>query len=224
MRPREAPLLGRAELAAYGELPVPRPHTGAELATVTGLVATVRGAAAGGAPDAAAGTAAGTVAVGHGRDAASLAAAEAFASAWEARGGTVGSVVSWPETAASWLRPARRLTAGEPDAWVVAAALPGFAQLARRLRRDTGWDPSRTVAFASLHDSRLPALTGSDVLHGLRGATSGGGSWEIRGGWLVGRTPRARSVVSPRPAAGAPAGVTARRGGSGRPHRPRPGA
>ncbi|MFG3255617.1 ABC transporter substrate-binding protein [Streptomyces sp. NPDC048172] len=169
MRESGSPLLGAGELSAYGRLPGPRPHTGAELAAVTRLLA----------PDVR------TVAVGHGRDGASRAAAEAFAAVWRARGGTVAAVVNWPETAASWLRAARRLTEGEPDGWVMAAALPGFAQLARRLRHSTGWDPSRTVAFASLHDSRLPALAGPDAVHGLRGATSGGGTWEIRGGWLV---------------------------------------
>ncbi|WP_327293799.1 hypothetical protein [Streptomyces sp. NBC_01197] len=37
-------------------------------------------------------------------------------------------------------------------------------------------------AFASLNDSRLPALTGPDTLHGLRGATAGGGTRDIRHG------------------------------------------
>ncbi|GAA2077057.1 hypothetical protein GCM10009801_32900 [Streptomyces albiaxialis] len=167
-----SPLIGPGELSAYGPLPAPRPHTGAELAAVERLLAPP-------------GAEAGSVAVGHGRDDASRAAAGAFADAWRARGGTVAAVVNWPETAASWLRAARRLTEAEPDAWVVAAALPGFAQLARRLRHSTGWDPSRTVAFASLHDSRLPALAGRDAVHGLRGATPEGGTWEIRGTWLV---------------------------------------
>ncbi|WP_406324622.1 hypothetical protein [Streptomyces sp. NBC_01637] len=58
-------------------------------------------------------------------------------------------MVDWPESAASWLRPATRLTSETPDAWVVAAAPLGFAQLARRLRRSTDWAPDRTVAFAS---------------------------------------------------------------------------
>ena len=47
------------------------------------------------------------VAVGHGRDPDSVAAARAFLAAWE---GQIAVVVDWPPSAASWLRQARRLT------------------------------------------------------------------------------------------------------------------
>ncbi|MER7013807.1 ABC transporter substrate-binding protein [Saccharopolyspora sp. NPDC000359] len=162
-----SPLIDAGESAWVGELPDPAPHTAAELSAVVGLLAR---------HDA--------VTVGHSRDDASRTAAEAFAAAWRAAGGTVLATVDWPEVAASWLRPAKRMTADLPDAWVVAAAPLGFAQLARRLRHSTGWEPSRTIAFAGLQDSRLPALTGGRVLDGLRGATAGGGTWEVRGRWV----------------------------------------
>ncbi|RSS49908.1 hypothetical protein, partial [Streptomyces sp. WAC06614] len=172
-----SPLVGAGELGAYGELPVPGPHTAAELDTVLGLLAGPRSRIA-------------AVSVGHGRDRASRAAAEAFGAAWRARGGVVLAVVDWPESAASWLRPARRLTAQVPDAWVVAGAVAGWAQMGRRLRHSTDWDPYRTVAFASLYDPRLPALAGPGVLHGLRGATADGDTWEVSGGWV--RSPATR--------------------------------
>lgn len=130
-----------------------------------------------------------TVSIGHARCAPCRAAAQAFGAAWTARDGVVLTVVDWPETAASWLRPAVRLTEGAPDAWVIAAAPLGFAQLARRLRRSTDWDPARTYAFAGLGDSRLPALTGPETLHGLRGAARDGGTWEMRRGWVTTRPP-----------------------------------
>ncbi|MEU8827634.1 hypothetical protein [Streptomyces sp. NPDC048636] len=167
-----SPLLGEAEERAYGALPGPVPHTAAELAAVIRLVTAL-------APRT------GTVAVGHGRDTASRAAAAAFATAWQERGGQLVAVVDWPETAASWLRPARRLTAPAPDAWVVAAAPLGWIRMSRRLRHSTDWDPGRTVAFASLRDSRLPAVAGPGTLHGLRGATADGGSWDIRHRWVT---------------------------------------
>ncbi|MFI8007632.1 hypothetical protein [Streptomyces sp. NPDC086010] len=151
----------------------PGPHTEAELAALIGMLQS--------GPE----SRFESVAVGRSRDAASRAAADAFTDAWRARGGTVLAVVDWPETAASWLRPATRLTAGPPDAWVVAAALPGFARLAVRLRGSTAWDPSRTFAFASLQDSRLPVLAGPDTVHGLRGATAAGGTWDIRHRWVT---------------------------------------
>ncbi|MCX5386552.1 hypothetical protein [Streptomyces sp. NBC_00083] len=170
-----SPLIGRAEAAGFGGLPAPAPHTTAELDSLIALLTSPRPRT----------DRIETVAVGHGRCAASRAAARAFAAAWTARGGTVLTVVDWPETAASWLRPALRLTEGAPDAWVIAAAPLGFAQLARRMRRSTAWDPARTYAFAGLDDSRLPALAGPDTLHGLRGATADGGTWEMRGGWVT---------------------------------------
>ncbi|MFD8813193.1 hypothetical protein ACFV23_17300 [Streptomyces sp. NPDC059627] len=99
-----SPLIGAADLAAYaGGLPAPQPHTEAELAALIGLLTVPKARIE-------------TVAIGHGRDEASRAAARAFVRAWTARGGQVLTVVDWPETAASWLRPARRLTAETPDA------------------------------------------------------------------------------------------------------------
>ncbi|WP_329247711.1 hypothetical protein OG417_54010 [Actinoallomurus sp. NBC_01490] len=160
------------ETTAYGESPPPSSHTDAELTALIGLL-TGPGARIG------------TVVVGHGRDDASRAAAGAFAVAWQGLGKEIVATVDWPEEAASWLRPARRLTASAPDAWVVAAATLGFAQLSRRLRYSTDWDPRRTFAFASLHDARLPALAGPETVRGLRGATADGGSWEVRGRWVT---------------------------------------
>ncbi|MFH9294104.1 ABC transporter substrate-binding protein [Streptomyces sp. NPDC017520] len=166
-RQRRSPLIGAVDLTTFGDPPVPAPHTGAELTALVRLLTEPAERI-------------GTITVGHSRDEPSRAAADAFTAAWEARGGTVLAVVDWPESAASWLRPATRLTAAQPDAWVMAAAPLGFAQLARRLRHSTGWDPARSYAFAALGDPRLPALAGDRTLHGLRGATADGGTWEVR--------------------------------------------
>ena len=56
-----------------------------------------------------------SVAIGRGRSAAAAAAVTAFARRWEASGGTVLTVVTWPEEAASWLRQATRFAAADPD-------------------------------------------------------------------------------------------------------------
>lgn len=176
-----SPLISAADLAAYGDPPGPAPHTDAELAALIGLLAGPKPRIE-------------TVAIGHSRDESSRAAGEAFTTAWKSRGGTVLTVVDWPESAASWLRPATRLTAELPDAWVMAATPLGFAQLARRLRHSTDWEPARTYAFASLGDSRLPALAGARTLHGLRGASAEGGTWEVRRDWVT-RYPPARTTA-----------------------------
>ncbi|MEV4257143.1 Ada metal-binding domain-containing protein [Spirillospora sp. NPDC049652] len=160
-----SPLLRTAQ-SPGARLASPAAHTDAELAALAGLLTRP-------------GARIEILAVGHGRDEASREAARAVTEAWTARGGQVAAVVSWPEEAASWLRPATRLTTPRPDAWVMAASPLGFAQLARRLRHSTDWDPARTFAFASLQDVRLPELAGPGVLDGLRGATADGGTWEV---------------------------------------------
>ncbi|MFJ7150485.1 hypothetical protein ACIQVT_20125 [Streptomyces sp. NPDC100445] len=167
-----SPRLDPAALADYGPWPAPRPHTGPELAR---LLALVEGCGLHG----------GGVALGHGRDTASRAAAAAFADAWRERGGQLAVVVDWPEDAASWLRQARRLTRVEPDAWVVAAAPLGWIQLSRRLRHSTDWDPGRTFGFAAAGDTRLVTAAGPGVLDGMRGATPDGRVWTVRRGWVV---------------------------------------
>ncbi|MFD8813194.1 hypothetical protein ACFV23_17305 [Streptomyces sp. NPDC059627] len=68
---------------------------------------------------------------------------------------------------------------------MIAAAVLGFAQLARRLRRSTDFAPARTVAFSSPHTPLLTALAGPDTLSGLRGASADGGVWEVRGAWVT---------------------------------------
>ena len=89
-----------------------------------------------------------------------------IASAW---GGLVLATVTWPETAASWLRQARRFATPEPDVWVVSATPAGWAGMARRLRMSTSWSPHRTVLAGALADFRIP---------GVRGARADGSTWE----------------------------------------------
>ncbi|MFC9625592.1 hypothetical protein ACFTXM_38415 [Streptomyces sp. NPDC056930] len=152
--------------------PAPNAHTEEELAALIGLLTVPRPRIR-------------SVAVGHGRDAESRVAAQAFIGAWQALHRDVLAVVDWPEDAASWLRPARRLTAQGPDAWVLAGAPLGVAQLARRLRQSTDWDPARTFGLASLGTPRLVELAGADTVHGLRGAFADGGTWAMHRCWTT---------------------------------------
>ncbi|MCF2527702.1 hypothetical protein [Yinghuangia soli] len=170
---RVSPLLTPGETAAFGPPDPPTAHTEAELAALVALLASPQVGAA-------------DIAVGHSRDAVSAAAAHALVEAWQAGAGRmVSAVVDWPEEAASWLRPARRFAAPGPDAWVVAAAGRGWAQLSRRLRRDTGWEPGRTFGFAAAADPRTVALAGAGTLDGMRGADADGTLWRVEGGWVV---------------------------------------
>jgi hypothetical protein len=94
-------------------------------------------------------------------------------------GGLVLGTVTWPETAASWLRRANRFASPEPDAWIVSATLAGWAGMGRRLACSTSWSPRRRVASAARADPELIAARGLDTFDGLRGAHADGRAWAI---------------------------------------------
>jgi hypothetical protein len=128
--------------------------------------------------------------VGHGRDRDSILRARAFLHGWAEHGGHIGAVVSWPPSAASWLRPAARLARGA-DTWVIADQPGGWAGIGPRLAATGRWRADRTVAFSGLADPTLPSLAGVPATDGLRGATHDGRIWQLRGTWLrISRTPR----------------------------------
>ncbi|WP_052441718.1 hypothetical protein [Streptacidiphilus anmyonensis] len=175
-----SPLIAPRELGGDAQRRPPARHTAAELTALLGLLNAQHPPVR-------------TVAVGHSRDDASRETARAFVEEWSrVAGRSVLAVVDWPEQAASWLRAARRLTAETPDAWVVAAAPLGWAQLARRLTHSTGWDARRTFGFASLAVPDAVSLSGSRNLDGLRVVDAGGGAWAVRDGLLI---PACRGVV-----------------------------
>ena len=124
------------------------------------------------------------IAIGRGRSHAAIRAADRFARRWEATGGTVVCVVTWPESAASWLRQATRFAAAGPDLWVMAGPATGWAQMTRRLLWSTSWQPGRTIACAALGTEHAIALVGAHNLPGLAGATAAGGTWQVSHGKL----------------------------------------
>jgi Periplasmic binding protein len=163
-----------------------------------------------------------TVAIGHGRHPASVAAARALAAGWTQTGGTVLDVIGYPADAASWLRPARRLAGGQPGAWVIADTPAGCAQLAGRLAGQPGWTAARTFGFASVATADLIALAGPGLLDGMTGATAAGDAWRIEDGRLIRhRLGAARSEASP-PCPSGPSGPAAP-SRAAQPRRARPG-
>jgi len=124
------------------------------------------------------------IAIGHGRHCTSIAEAAAINAAWTGIGGAVEQTVSWPVDAASWLRPARRLVAGAPDAWVIADNPAGWAQLATRLAEHPVWSPKRAFGCAALGNPVLLDLVG-DALTDMTGAAADGGYWRIVGRSLI---------------------------------------
>jgi hypothetical protein len=164
-RPSRSPRIPDHTLARYpSAVTPPGQHTSAEIAR---LLTMLRHAGAD------------TIAIGHGRAPASIAAAQALQASWTTAGGTVLIIVDWPAAAASWLRPARRLTAGNPDAWIIADTVAGCAQVVRRLAEQPNWAPTRTVGFAGLASPDLVALTAPTSLAGMTGATATGQTWRV---------------------------------------------
>lgn len=130
------------------------------------------------------------ITIGCGRSAAAASAVAAFARRWEDEGRIVFDVVTWPKEAASWLHQARRFAAADPDLWVMAGPPGGWAQMTRRLLWSTPWEPSRTIAFASVGSEHAIGLVGADYLTGLAGATADGRSWTVLDGQLQIAAPR----------------------------------
>jgi len=124
------------------------------------------------------------VAIGRGRSRAATRAAAGFARRLVAAGGSVVCAVTWPESAASWLRQATRFAAADPDLWVMAGPATGWAQMTRRLLWSTTWRPERTIAFAAIGTRHVTGLVGGHNLPGLSGATADGGTWQISHGIL----------------------------------------
>ena len=122
------------------------------------------------------------IAIGRGRSPVAARAAAGFARRFQAAGGSISCAVTWPESAASWLRPATRFAAADPDLWVMAGPAIGWAQMTRRLLWSTTWRPERTIAFAAIGTRRVTGLVGAHNLPGLSGATADGGTWEISHG------------------------------------------
>lgn len=126
-----------------------------------------------------------TVTIGHGRCLASRDTAQALADAWSNTGRTVLALVDCPERAASWLKPARQLVQTHPDVWVIVDNLAGYAQVAERLKDREDWTPSRTFRTASLDSPDAAALTGFNVLTGMRGVSRDGTTWRVGHGLLL---------------------------------------
>ncbi|MFF4415783.1 hypothetical protein ACFYY8_24915 [Streptosporangium sp. NPDC001559] len=125
------------------------------------------------------------VAIGGGRTPEAVAFADAFASLWEETGGEVVETVAWPETAASWLRHARRFAETDVDLWIMTGPPAGWARMVRRLLRSTRWRPERTLVTSDIGDRAVLELAGADDLDGLAGADALGASWFVEAGKIV---------------------------------------
>ncbi|MCP2342222.1 ABC transporter substrate-binding protein [Actinomadura rupiterrae] len=120
-----------------------------------------------------------TLAIGSGRTPPARDAARTVAAAWEHAGGDIALEITWPETAASWLRQATRFAAAQADLWIMLGPPLGWAQMTRRLLWSTPWDPARAVLAAAVSDTRALDLVGRHNLPGISGVTRDGHPWHL---------------------------------------------
>jgi ABC-type branched-subunit amino acid transport system substrate-binding protein len=115
--------------------------------------------------------------IGTRNDAAGVAGDAILKSAWEARGGKVGAIVTWNPDTPTFDTEAQQLVAGNPAAWVINELPDNYAKLAPALVRTGKWSPARTFVSDGLYTPDLPAKAGRQATEGLRGVnpSSGGG-------------------------------------------------
>lgn len=117
-----------------------------------------------------------TVNIGVRNDPFGLGFHDAFISAWESSGGTIGADVKWDPNGASFDAEAQELVAGDPDAFVVIDFPETFAKVGPALVRTGKWSPSATYTNQGLESTDLADIVGEEASEGLTGlgqATTG---------------------------------------------------
>lgn len=119
------------------------------------------------------------IAIGSGRAPAALDAARALAESWERAGGDIALELTWPETAASWLRQASHFAAADADLWIMLGPPLGWAQMTRRLLWSTPWKPAHALLAGALCEPGTLDLVGLHNIPGIAGVTRDGQSWHL---------------------------------------------
>jgi len=127
-----------------------------------------------------------SLSIGHSRDDASNAIAEALAESWQltltwvrVEGGFLIRQVDWPETAASWLAQATELNKDRPDAIVIISSASSGIAVLKRLADQKNWSASRT--FCLFNDTEDPQKYMADLIfyEGLKCITKDGKRWIV---------------------------------------------
>ena len=93
--------------------------------------------------------------------------ADLFTKAWTGLGGSIGERVDYKPGAAT-SGDAEQITAGNPDAILIADRTDSFPQLGALLAKTKGWDPTRAWGPDGLAASALLDDPGPDVVVGMR--------------------------------------------------------
>jgi len=114
-----------------------------------------------------------TVNIGARNDAYGTNLADAFSSAWEDKGGTVGEEVIYDPEQPSYDSEAGQLVSGDPDAFVIIDFPETYNKVGPALVRTGEWDPARTWTVDGLNSSELPKSAGEEATEGMRGTVPG---------------------------------------------------
>jgi ABC-type branched-subunit amino acid transport system substrate-binding protein len=114
-----------------------------------------------------------TVNIGARNDAYGTNLADAFSSAWEEKGGTVGEEVIYDPEQPSYDSEAGQIASGDPDAFVLIDFPETYNKVGPALVRTGEWDPARTWTVDGLASSELPESAGEEATEGMRGTVPG---------------------------------------------------
>jgi len=114
-----------------------------------------------------------TVNIGARNDAYGTNLADAFSSAWEDKGGTVGEEVIYDPEQPSYDSEAAQIASGDPDAFVIIDFPETYNKVGPALVRTGDWDPTRAWTVDGLNSSELPESAGEEATEGMRGTVPG---------------------------------------------------
>jgi ABC-type branched-subunit amino acid transport system substrate-binding protein len=96
-----------------------------------------------------------------------------FEKAWKEKGGRIAARVIYDPAQRRFGADARRISAGNPDAFVIVDFPESFYKLAPALLRTGEWDPSRTYVTDGLAADVIPSDVGRRATEGMRGTIPG---------------------------------------------------
>lgn len=114
-----------------------------------------------------------TVNLGIRNDAGNVSLADAFVTAWEERGGTIGARADYDPEQPTYNAEAQQIVSGDPDAFLISDFPENYGRVSNALERTGEWDPSITFVPDALASDSLPEDVGEEATEGLRGTLPG---------------------------------------------------
>jgi ABC-type branched-subunit amino acid transport system substrate-binding protein len=114
-----------------------------------------------------------TVNIGARNDSYGTGHADVFEEAWRRKGGDIGQKVTYDPDQRSYASEGRRITSGDPDAFVIIDFPESYNKLAPVLVRSGRWDPGKTWVTDGLAADVLAESAGREATEDVRGTIPG---------------------------------------------------